>query len=345
MLNNLTTKKDIRTFSVSPENLTGEKGKGGMAIEGTAASCARDLGQGWKVNPYLHLDAGKTVVGTSLFSNPSAIEKLEYNAGGTWFDMAHDGDGKFGPAGGFPMSDATSTFRVTFKTAGDYSFTVKMEELGGTALCETTADFSVREYKKAELTTTIDGQTLIVGVPFEFEFEARANDDAGKTVVGTSLFSDSSAIEKLEYYTGGTWFDMAHDGHGKFGPATGFPMTDATSTFRVTFKTSGDYAFTVKMEELDGTVLCATNANFTVVPETHEHSFCEWYTTKDATCCDAGREARICACGESEGRLSPATGHHFDINGVCAGCGFTKTAIAAANAAPSRTNPNTGVHF
>ena len=81
-----------------------------------------------------------------------------------------------------------------------------------------------------------------------------------------------------------------------------------------------------------------------VVPVT-EHTFCDWYTTKDATCCDAGREARICACGESEGRLSPATGHHFDINGVCAGCGFTKAAIAAANTAPSRTNPNTGVHF
>lgn len=30
MLSDLTTKKNIRTFSVSPENLTGEKGKGGM---------------------------------------------------------------------------------------------------------------------------------------------------------------------------------------------------------------------------------------------------------------------------------------------------------------------------
>ncbi len=62
MLNNLTTKKDIRTFSVSPENLTGEKGKGGMAIEGTAAWNARELGQGWKVNPYLIAKAGETIV-------------------------------------------------------------------------------------------------------------------------------------------------------------------------------------------------------------------------------------------------------------------------------------------
>lgn len=62
MLNNLTTKKDIRTFSVSPENLTGEKGKGGMATEGSASAAARELGQGWKVNPYLVVDAGETCV-------------------------------------------------------------------------------------------------------------------------------------------------------------------------------------------------------------------------------------------------------------------------------------------
>ncbi|MBQ8432006.1 MAG: DUF2961 domain-containing protein [Clostridia bacterium] len=62
MLNNLTTKKNIRTFSVSPENLTGEKGKGGMAIEGSASAAARELGQGWKVNPYLVVEGGQTCV-------------------------------------------------------------------------------------------------------------------------------------------------------------------------------------------------------------------------------------------------------------------------------------------
>jgi len=52
MLHNLTIKKNIRSFSVSPENYTGEKGKGGMAVTGSASYAARDLGQGWKVNPY-----------------------------------------------------------------------------------------------------------------------------------------------------------------------------------------------------------------------------------------------------------------------------------------------------
>jgi len=44
--------------SVCPENFTGEKGKGGMATEGTGKNCARDLGQGWKVSPSVHIAPG-----------------------------------------------------------------------------------------------------------------------------------------------------------------------------------------------------------------------------------------------------------------------------------------------
>ncbi len=55
--------KNAETRSISPENLTGEKGKGGMATleQGTAAKAARELGQGWKVNPYIHIQPGSTV--------------------------------------------------------------------------------------------------------------------------------------------------------------------------------------------------------------------------------------------------------------------------------------------
>ncbi|MBI1320229.1 MAG: DUF2961 domain-containing protein [Candidatus Hydrogenedens sp.] len=58
----LTQLKDAQTRSISPENFTGEKGKGGMATleEGTAKKAARELGQGWKVNPYIHVEPGTT---------------------------------------------------------------------------------------------------------------------------------------------------------------------------------------------------------------------------------------------------------------------------------------------
>ena len=52
-MGNLYRLSNAKTHSISPENFTGEKGKGGMATleEGSAAHAARDLGQGWKVNP------------------------------------------------------------------------------------------------------------------------------------------------------------------------------------------------------------------------------------------------------------------------------------------------------
>ncbi len=62
MLENLTTKKNIKTFSISPENLTGEKGGGGRAVVGSASEASRELGIGWKVNPYLKVEAHSTVV-------------------------------------------------------------------------------------------------------------------------------------------------------------------------------------------------------------------------------------------------------------------------------------------
>ncbi len=61
-MRNLYRLNDRETRSISPENFTGEKGKGGMATleDGTAARAARKLGQGWKVNPYIHIKKGET---------------------------------------------------------------------------------------------------------------------------------------------------------------------------------------------------------------------------------------------------------------------------------------------
>ena len=51
-----------KTRSISPENFTGEKGKGGMATEGTGRRAARELGQGWKVSPSVRIGPGETFV-------------------------------------------------------------------------------------------------------------------------------------------------------------------------------------------------------------------------------------------------------------------------------------------
>jgi hypothetical protein len=46
--------------SISPENLTGDKGAGGAAEDGPAAEAARGLGQGWKISPYVVIEPGAT---------------------------------------------------------------------------------------------------------------------------------------------------------------------------------------------------------------------------------------------------------------------------------------------
>ncbi|GAI51831.1 unnamed protein product, partial [marine sediment metagenome] len=76
-LNNLYRLSDAKTRSISPENFTGEKGKGGMATleEGSASKAARDLGQGWKVNPYVRIPAGETFTMAEI-DGPGAIQQI-----------------------------------------------------------------------------------------------------------------------------------------------------------------------------------------------------------------------------------------------------------------------------
>ncbi len=55
---------NAETRSISPENLTGEAGKGAMTplSKGSAQHAARELGDGWKVNPYLNMQPGETTL-------------------------------------------------------------------------------------------------------------------------------------------------------------------------------------------------------------------------------------------------------------------------------------------
>ncbi len=59
-LGNLSRLSHAKSRSISPENFTGEKGRGGMSTDGPAANAARDLGQGWKVSPYVIIEPGAT---------------------------------------------------------------------------------------------------------------------------------------------------------------------------------------------------------------------------------------------------------------------------------------------
>lgn len=82
-LGNLATLSNAQTRSISPENFTGEKGKGGMATEGAGAACARDLGQGWKISPSVVIHAGETFTLADI-GGAGAIQQIWMTPTSNW---------------------------------------------------------------------------------------------------------------------------------------------------------------------------------------------------------------------------------------------------------------------
>jgi hypothetical protein len=83
-LHNLSRLSSTQTRSISAENFTGEKGKGGMATEGTGAPAAVDLGQGWKVSPSINILANTTVTLAEI-DEPGAIQHIWMTVGPAWW--------------------------------------------------------------------------------------------------------------------------------------------------------------------------------------------------------------------------------------------------------------------
>jgi hypothetical protein len=82
-LANLSLLSNAQTRSISAENFTGEKGKGGMAVDGQAAKHARDLGRGWKISPCIEIPAGE-VREIANIEGPGAIQQIWMTPTGNW---------------------------------------------------------------------------------------------------------------------------------------------------------------------------------------------------------------------------------------------------------------------
>ena len=95
-----------RTRSISPENFTGEKGKGGMATEGTGASDARDLGRGWKISPSVKILPGQTFTMGEV-QGEGAIQHIWMTPTGPWrhFIFRIYWDGEATPSVESPVGD------------------------------------------------------------------------------------------------------------------------------------------------------------------------------------------------------------------------------------------------
>jgi hypothetical protein len=101
-----------QTRSISAENLTGAKGQGGMAIPDSsnpkparAARAADDLGQGWKVKPFLRVNAGETVTLMDV-DGPGVIQHIWFGgAVSRAYVLRFYWDGETSPSVEVPLPD------------------------------------------------------------------------------------------------------------------------------------------------------------------------------------------------------------------------------------------------
>lgn len=90
-MGSLTRLSNAKSRSISPENFTGEKGKGGMADlkdkdvpnVANASNAARDLGKGWKVNPFIIINS-KQIITIAEMEGPGAIQQIWMTPTGNW---------------------------------------------------------------------------------------------------------------------------------------------------------------------------------------------------------------------------------------------------------------------
>lgn len=157
-----------------------------------------------------------------------------------------------------------------------------------------TTDLNTKEFVVEEAT----GFSVTTNVP---------TDEADpKTVLGHFKVTDSEgkpvdeSVMKLEYLEtqepqNDQWFSLPmSDGEGDFGPDSGFPMSNATIQFRVTFGQAGNYKVKISIQSVeDRTELCTTEE--IQISAVEEHT-----VTLD---CGEGGTAKLTA-GSQEGSTS-----------------------------------------
>jgi Protein of unknown function (DUF2961) len=106
-LGNISRLSNAKTRSISPENFSGEKGKGGMATEGTGANAAADLGQGWKVSPSVRI-APKTTFTLAEINESGAVQHFwltTFPKNWRWLILRAYWDGESEPSIEVPVGD------------------------------------------------------------------------------------------------------------------------------------------------------------------------------------------------------------------------------------------------
>lgn len=121
------------------------------------------------------------------------------------------------------------------------------------------SDMTVYAYYKAEKlvepTVSIDGMPISfqVGVEYVFTVSTTAGSFLGTMVKGEGQFYNPDLYDVYYLTDSNEWALLEENA---FGPASGFPLSDATSYFKVVFKQACVFDLTVSIADMDGNVLC-----------------------------------------------------------------------------------------
>ncbi len=101
----------------------------------------------------------------------------------------------------------------------------------------------------------------------------------------------------------------------------------------------GYYALAAYYRFVNGQTALYDMSDVTIQTDSHTHAFGAWTVTTPATCTTDGVETRSCACGETETRAIPATGHvDADHDGKCDVCQAVITPVDPDN--PDKPTPD-----
>ncbi|RYG19853.1 MAG: hypothetical protein EOO07_06020 [Chitinophagaceae bacterium] len=180
---------------------------------------------------------------------------LSYFDGTNWMPLTfNNGVIEFGPATGFPLMDATSNFRVTFASSGIYNYTLDIVEVAtGDTLTTAKERVIVADFVVPTIVSTLNNRTgVVINNQITFDVKTTAGTDVNRMVKARLVLDDASQASNItaSYFDGTNWMPLTFtNGVVEFGPATGFPLTNATSNFRITFGAAGTYAYTLELTD------------------------------------------------------------------------------------------------
>ncbi|HHV65603.1 MAG TPA: cell wall-binding repeat-containing protein [Peptococcaceae bacterium] len=148
---------------------------------------------------------------------------------------------------------AKAVIKVTY--ANGRTYTVENTKLTG----------DPAKLRQPEITTSL-ADNVTVGNDIEYSVSTVANRYTGQVVrVKTTLTEGNAQDFALMYQEGDEFKPLPFkDGVAWFGPAAGFPFSDATSNFKINFQEAGTYTFKVEVVRLsDGQVLATATQSVT----------------------------------------------------------------------------------